>query len=135
MIRLACKIFCPFGQYIPGYPDGGGLENGVAAWLSGLRQLQGEFRTNLNFTNISDAAASVDVTLYSADGDLLLTYSVSLDPGELVQDLEPFKERAGRANLGWGFAKVMVTSGSKVLTSASVVDWRTNDGTTVPPTQ
>jgi len=49
-----------------------------------------------------------------------------------VQDLEPFRTRANNPNLGWGFAKLVVTSGNGVVGSASVIDGRTNDATTIP---
>jgi hypothetical protein len=53
-------------------------------------------------------------------------------PGKVVQDLEPFAARVGEPNLGWGLAKVEALIGSGILTSASVIDSRTNDAITVP---
>ncbi len=50
----------------------------------------------------------------------------------VVQDLEPFRTRAGEPDLGWGYATVEVDSGSGVMTSATVIDSKTNDGTTIP---
>jgi hypothetical protein len=70
--------------------------------------------------------------LYDAAGTGLIAYRVDLDPDELVQDLEPYARRAGRPDVGWGFAFVEVIEGSSALVSASVVDSRTNDATTVP---
>ena len=52
--------------------------------------------------------------------------------GTTVQDLEPFRTRASSPNLGWGYATVEVVSGDGVHTSASVIDSRTNDATTIP---
>ena len=70
--------------------------------------------------------------LYDSGANHLGEYTLTLAPAELIQDLEPFKRRANRSDLGWGFAKVEVVSGSGVLCSASVVDSMTNDATTVP---
>ena len=50
----------------------------------------------------------------------------------VVQDLEPFRTRAERPNIGWCFATVEVESGSGILTSATVIDANTNDGNTIP---
>jgi len=41
---------------------------GVVGTLLQLRQLEGEFRTNLGFTNPNETAAAVQVTLYDAGG-------------------------------------------------------------------
>jgi len=121
-----------FGQYLEGYAAGGGLAQGVVGTLLQLRQLEDEFRTNLGFTNPNATAAALQVTLHDAGGTELIRYRVDLDPGVLVQDLEPYSRRAGRPDLGWGFGTVEVIEGGPVLLSASVVDSRTNDATTVP---
>ncbi len=44
-----------------------------------------------------------------------------------------FRTRAGSPDLGWGFATVTVVSGNGIVTSASVIDSRTNDATTIAP--
>jgi len=62
----------------------------------------------------------------------MIRYRVDLGARALVQDLEPYSRRAGRPDLGWGFGTVEVIEGGPVLMSASVVDSRTNDATTVP---
>jgi len=121
-----------FGQYLEGYPEGGGLPVGVVGTLLQLRQLEGEFRANIGFTNPSSTDGAVQVTLFDAGGTELIRYRVDLDPRALVQDLEPYSRRASRPDLGWGFAEVEVLEGGPVLISASVVDSRTNDATTVP---
>ena len=121
-----------FGQYLEGYAAGGGLAPGVVGTLLQLRQLEGEFRTNLGFTNPNETAAAVQVTLYDAGGTELIRYRVDLEPRALVQDLEPYVRRASQPELGWGFGTVEVLEGGPVLISASVVDSRTNDATTVP---
>ncbi|RPI23755.1 MAG: hypothetical protein EHM57_03525, partial [Actinobacteria bacterium] len=104
-----------FGQYLEGYPEGGGLPVGVVGTLLQLRQLEGEFRTNIGFTNPSSTDGAVQVTLFDAGGTELIRYRVDLDPRALVQDLEPYSRRASRPDLGWGFAEVEVLEGGPVL--------------------
>ena len=83
-------------------------------------------------TNASDTEAEVSIRLYSTDGTELHEYSLTVGAGMVVQDLEPFKSRADEPNLGWGYAEVEVASGQGIVTSASVVDSRTNDATIIP---
>jgi hypothetical protein len=121
-----------FGQALDGISFAG-LGTGGTARLLGLRQVQGEFRTNINVTNTGMDDAEVSVTLYATDGSEVESYSLTVGSGMSVQDLEPFRTRANEPNLGWGFAEVEVLSGSGIITSASVIDSRTNDPTTIPP--
>ena len=121
-----------FGQFVDGYAAGGGLAQGQSALLPGLRQKTGEFRTNISVTNTGLNAAQVEIALSRTDASLLHTYTLTVDPGTVVQDLEPFRVRAGQPNLGWGFATVKVLTGSGILSSASVIDSKTNDPTTIP---
>ena len=72
------------------------------------------------------------VTLYDTHGIELTSFDIgSIRLGEVVQELEPLANRAGRTDVGWAMAKVEVLSGSGVFASASVIDSRTNDPTTV----
>lgn len=121
-----------FGQYVHGWNDGDGLAAEQFGRLLQLRQVEGQFRTNLTVTNTGISNATVQVALFDSAGNELHQYTLDVESRELLQDLEPFKKRAGRANLGWGFAVVEVLEGSGLLVSASVIDSRTNDGTTIP---
>jgi hypothetical protein len=121
-----------FGQFNPGTLEGGGLQFGETGYLLQLRQLEGEFRTNLTFTNPLANDVQVDVGLYDSQGTLVHSYQLEIDPRALFQDLEPFDKRADRPDIGWGFATVEVIEGELALVSASVVDSRTNDATTIP---
>ncbi|RLE26678.1 MAG: hypothetical protein DRJ65_05010 [Acidobacteria bacterium] len=121
-----------FGQYVHGWNDGDGLAAGQWGRLLQLRQVEGQFRTNLTVTNTGISDATVQVTLFDSAGNQLHQYGLDVEPRELLQDLEPFKNRAGRPNLGWGFAVVEISEGNGLLVSASVIDSRTNDGTTIP---
>jgi hypothetical protein len=60
-----------------------------------------------------------------------MAYPVDVDPGQVVQEIQPFCYRRDRCSLGWGFASVSVESGS-MLVSATVIDSRTNHPTMVP---
>jgi len=124
-----------FGQFVQGYPHGTGLSFGESTWLLQLRQQQGVFRTNISVANTGSAPAEVQVGLYDTEGTELTVFTLNLDPSELIQDTEPFLNRANSPNLGWGYAKVTVRSGFGVLASASVVDSVTTDATTVPMSQ
>jgi hypothetical protein len=121
-----------FGQYIEAYPPSVTLANGETVWLLQLRQQAGKFRTNISVANTSPQQAGVRIRLYDSSGNQLIQYTLAMDPRELIQDTEPIRVRAGRGNLGWGFAEVTVVEGTGILTSASVVDSVTNDATTIP---
>jgi hypothetical protein len=120
-----------FGQFLAAATTDEGLSAGEGGWLLGLRQLSGSFRTNLTVTNTGAETATVRVELYTSDSTRLHTYTISVAPSQVVQDLEPFSSRAGRTSLGWGFARVTVVAGSGILSSASVIDSRTGDAITV----
>lgn len=120
-----------FGQSLQAREEGDGLAVGEGAWLLGLRQQEGSYRTNITVANTSTEPATAAVKLYSTDGSLLSTYTLDVASASVVQDLQPFSNRAGRSSLGWGFARLDVVAGSGVLCSASVIDARTGDATTV----
>jgi len=116
-----------YGAFLQGYRSSDCFGSGK---LHGLRQVEGEFRTNINVTNTTPEAREVWITLYRTDGSELSRYSVVVEPHMVVQDLQPFKNRAGQPNLGWGFATVYGEEG--ILACASVIDSRTNDALIVP---
>ncbi len=121
-----------FGTLVDGFMDGSGLSAGESARLIGLRQLSRAFRTNISVTNTGSSTARVAVTLFAENGDNLHDYTLWVSAGMVVQDLQPFANRAGEPDLGWGFALVEVVEGEGVLASATVVDSKTNDGISVP---
>jgi N-acetylneuraminic acid mutarotase len=120
-----------FGQGFALHTSEEGLAAGDTAWLLELRQERDRYRTNIAVANTGDVDARVRIHLLATDGSELHAFTLDLEPGELIQDIEPFAKRAGRPNLGWGLARTEVITGSGVLVSASVVDSRTNDATTV----
>jgi len=119
------------GAYFQGHQSCDCLRSGEIVWFYGLRQMQGEYRTNFNITNTGAEPGRVRISLYQSDGFRLMAYPVDVDPGQVVQEIQPFCYRRGRCFLGWGFASVSVESGS-MLVSATVIDSRTNHPTMVP---
>lgn len=119
------------GQLMVACSSDQGLSAGETGWLLGLRQLDGTYRSNVSVTNTGSAEAIVDIELHLTDGSLSHAYSLIVESAAVLQDIEPFKHRAGRPDLGWGFARISVRSGSGVLSSATVIDSRTNDATTI----
>ncbi len=120
-----------FGQFLNGI-NFSGLDEGDTGRLYALRQMTGEFRTNISVTNTGMADAVVQITLFGTNAAELTSYEMTIPSGMAAQDLEPFRTRASSPDLGWGYAFVEVTSGEGVITSASVIDSRTNDATTIP---
>jgi len=121
-----------FGQFLDGHVADLGMSAGQSAYLLGLRQEAGRFRTNLSVTNGGTETAEVEVTWFDNDGEELGSYDLSVGAGKVYQDLQPLAARAGLPDAGWAFAQVTVLSGTNVQTSASVIDAVTNDATTVP---
>jgi hypothetical protein len=120
------------GHFLDGFRAGSGLTEDESARLLGLRQLTDAFRTNISITNTGMQTAIVKITLYDSSGAEVHSYNMSVGSGMVVQDVEPFKTRAGRPDLGWGYATVEIINGSGILASASVMDSGTNDAFSVP---
>ena len=122
-----------FGQLCDLQTADQGLREGDTAHVVGLRQEGALFRTNLTFANTGIFPASIQVSLFAANGELLDAYPLDLAPGDSIQELEPFVNRGGRPDLGWGYVTIDVLSGSGVMVSGSVIDSQSNDATTVYP--
>ena len=121
------------GGYYPGYRSLDCLDDQHVARLYGLRQVEGEYRTNISVTNITDEVRWVYVSLQTAAGNSIGYFSFKIEPGMTVQSLQPFVRHANKPNLGWGNATVMSDKGG-ILASATVIDSRTNDAVVVPMT-
>jgi len=100
-----------------------------------MRQRSDSFRSNLSVTNGGTTDAQVAVTLFDANGTSLKTYNLTIPAGLVLQDPEPFKNRANAPDVDWGFATVTVLKGTNIRTSASLIDNKTNDPSTIPPKQ
>ncbi|MGV8041198.1 MAG: hypothetical protein AB2L07_14360 [Thermoanaerobaculaceae bacterium] len=129
--NAACYPNGTFGQYYPSFGSGDALDAGDVAFLPHLTE-NARFRSNLAFTNTGPATATVDVDLLGGDGAALGSFSLSIRPGQLVQETRVFQRRAGQTAVERGSARVTVSAGSGVIVSASVVDNSTNDPTTLP---
>jgi len=124
-----------FGQNFDGYVADLGFNAGQTVNLIGMRQKGDAFRSNLSVTNGGTTEAQVAISLYDTTGKVLTTYNLTIPAGLVVQDNEPFKNRAGVGDVDWGFATVTVLKGTNVRTSASLIDGKTNDPSTIQAKQ
>jgi hypothetical protein len=124
-----------FGQNIDGHVADLGYVPGQTVNILGMRQLTGAYRSNLSVTNAGKTEAEVAITLYDSDGTALTTYNLTVPAGKVIQEGEPFRLRAGKPDLGWGFATITVLKGTNIRTMGSMIDMKTNDPTTIVPKQ
>lgn len=124
-----------FGQGFDGRVADLGYSAGQTFSLIGLRQKTGAYRSNLVVTNGGKTEAEVSINLYDTTGRSLTAYTLKVPAGSALQDLEPFKNRANASDVDWGFATITVLKGTNVLSSASMIDMKTNDPTTIPAKQ
>ncbi len=124
-----------FGQYLPGVRAGSALsaddnQTGVLYQIKST----GAFRTNVGFTNFSDAPCDAVVTLHGADGgELGSPVTVSEIPAGGWKQVNRIFQAAGVAECPIGYAVVRpVTPGCLVWAYASVVDNGSGDPTTIP---
>ncbi|RLE19544.1 MAG: hypothetical protein DRJ65_20135 [Acidobacteria bacterium] len=117
--------FCQFQTMEDGFAAG---DTGL---MVGLRQKEGLFRTNLTLANTGIRQALVVIDLFDCAGKKLCGFHRAVQPATLDQVIEPLANKCGEPNIGWAFAKVRVAVGAGVRISASVIDSRTNDGTTI----
>jgi hypothetical protein len=119
-----------FGQSYDPVAAEQGLRAGQSAWLPQLAETSA-YRTNLAFTNTGRRPASLTVVLYDGAGTFLKSYVLAVAAGGLALDAQPFLRRAGKSNLQRAYARVFVDTGYGVVASASVIDYVTNDPTTI----
>jgi hypothetical protein len=119
-----------FGQAMPAVTAPDLLSAGDVAIVQSLRE-DGTFRTNLGFLNAGAAAATLSIELFDRLGTPVGSYAVNIGAGRWRQDDRPFLNRYGRDDILAGWAKVTVSSGDGVWISASMIDGRTDDPTTI----
>ncbi|HEU4521509.1 MAG TPA: hypothetical protein VFT12_05875, partial [Thermoanaerobaculia bacterium] len=124
-----------FGQNIDGHVADLGLSAGETVNLIGLRQKTGHWRSNISVTNGGTTDAEVLVTLFNAAGDAIGNYNLAVKAGQVVQDVEPFRNRVNQPDLDWGFATVTVLKGKNIRTMGALIDMKTNDPTTIQAKQ
>jgi hypothetical protein len=130
--NAACYPSGTFGQNYNAFVTEDGISAQQSAYLPQLVE-NAAYRTNIALTNTGSTPASVTVDLFDGAGRKVGTYDVSLAAGQYKQENRPFFFKAGgQTNLSQGWAWVQVRSGSGILASASVVDNKTNDPTTLP---
>lgn len=119
-----------FGQSYSGVNADGALHEGESGFLLGLAE-NSDFRTNIGFANFGGNQAFVRLQLMTGSGEIVASYSFTLESGTWYLEVRPFKTEAGLTDLDHGYARVTLDSGEAVVVLASVVDNRTNDPTTV----
>jgi hypothetical protein len=124
-----------YGQNFDGRVADLGYSAGQTISLIGLRQRSDAYRTNLVVTNGGTTEAQVAINLFDSTGKSLNTFNLTIPVGSAAREQEPFKLRANAPDVDWGFATVTVLKGTNVLSSASMIDMKTNDPTTIPAKQ
>lgn len=120
-----------YGQFLDGYFSGQGLGEGEEGFLSQLIENQ-DFRTNIGFTNTGESQANITIYFYNSSGEFLGTKRVFLNPYSFYQLLQPFKDFSQGNEFNSCYAKIKVNIGDGIIGYASVIDNKTNDGTTIP---
>ena len=128
--NASCYATGTFGQNYDVAVSHDGLKDGESAWLAQLVETAA-YRTNILVTNTGRKAAVVTISLYDGAGAFLTSFQLTLAPGEVKVDSQPFLRRASQSNVQRAYARVWVDSGFGVIASASVVDNLTNDPTTI----
>lgn len=115
------------GQFIEGIEVGKALTANQVGYLVNLRS-DPPFRTNVEFVNVGQEPAQVEVRFFTNNGTLISTVPLAIPAQRRVQ-----QGRALPDGYQAAYAEVRVlTSGGKVIGIASVVDGNSTDPTTIP---
>ncbi len=115
------------GQFIEGIEVGKALTANQVGYLVNLRS-DPPFRTNVEFVNVGQQLAQVEVRFFTNNGTPITTVSLDIPAQRRVQ-----QGRALPDGYQAAYAEVRVlTSGGKVIGIASVVDGNSTDPTTIP---
>jgi hypothetical protein len=120
-----------FGQAVPALAPNELVTSASSQVLIGLRQ-DVAFRTNAVIANTTEAAAHVDLMLYSSSGSLLGSHGYDLLPLEMRQITGVVTELGapdGTANVT--LVVSTSTGGARIATYAAVIDQTTNDPRTI----
>ena len=122
-----------FGQFLPGLDAGAAVPAGASGMVSQIKSTDA-FRTNVGFTNFSDAPCDATVTLHGADGGQLGSpVAVTGIPAGGWKQVNRIFQVAGAGECPIGYAVVTpVTPGCLVWAYGSVVDNSSGDPTTIP---
>ena len=123
-----------YGSAQPALAAEAAVTEGELAALIHLSESAAEdngYRTNLEILNATDAALTVDVALYGANGGELGAVTVDLLPLEVQQVTRVFR-RVTSSAVADGYALLRtLTPGGAFFAAASLVDNRSGDGTTM----
>ncbi len=122
-----------YGQFLPGLGSETAFGRDGAGVLSQIKRTA-DFRTNIGFTNFSEAPCDARILLYGSDGVQMGSevHVWSIPAGGWKQKDRVF-QAAGVAECELGYAVVTVdTPGCELWSYASVVDNHSGDPTTIP---
>jgi hypothetical protein len=123
--------FGTFGQAVPALAPNDLVTTASSQVLLGLRQ-DTAFRTNAVIANATEAAAHVDLTLYSSGGSVVGSQGYDLLPLEMRQ-IGTVVTALGAPD-GTANATLVVsttTGGARIATYAAIIDQKTNDPRTI----
>lgn len=114
-----------FGQFIPAIETSGALSKGAVLQLSTSSDPSQGFRSNVGFTNVNAATATVSLKLYGSASELLKTATLDVPPfGAKIQSVPGV---FGIPGLNAANEWVSFTSTLPVLGYGSVVDNKSAD--------
>ncbi|MGV8039355.1 MAG: PKD domain-containing protein [Thermoanaerobaculaceae bacterium] len=120
-----------YGQYIEGYPTAQAVAGIEEVRLIGLAR-NATYRTNIGFANATGSALDVTVELRRADGSLLGTKPVRVEPWSYGQENDIVAAFSQSVDNLHAIVRASQTS-ARYFTYASVIDGRTNDPIQVVP--
>ncbi|MEJ5166155.1 MAG: delta-60 repeat domain-containing protein [Thermoanaerobaculia bacterium] len=118
-------------QYFTGHSSDIDIVPKPSWWITGLKENE-FFRSNLHITNIGNNYANFKIELFSSDGNLLSEFTELINPGEYKQFPQIFKYFAQKEDLEQGSIKITNFSAQPFISSASVIDNRTNEAVLIP---
>jgi hypothetical protein len=122
-----------FGQAVPALTGDALATPAATKALFSLRQ-DAAFRTNAVIANTTEAAAHVDIQLFSAAGDPLGWLAADLAPLEMRQITSVITALGGPNGTKDAVLRVSTpTGGARIATYAAVIDQQTNDPRTILP--
>jgi hypothetical protein len=124
-----------YGQYIPAFPVSAALAEGVSGALIHLSSSSlpaSGYRANVGLLNVTATNISLELDLYTANGDLLGTVAVTLLPYELRQMTDIYRQVTDD-NVADGYVLIrLLTPDGHYFAYASVVDNRSGDAIFIP---
>lgn len=120
-----------YGQYIEGYPAAQAVAGSEEVRLIGLAR-NATYRTNIGFANATASAIDVTVELRRADGSLVGSKPVRVEPWSYTQENDIVAAFSQSVDNLHAIVRASQAS-ARYFTYASVIDGRTNDPIQVVP--